>query len=109
MINCGHTNLIILKLIRNVIKYPLEFLNSLDFPGLFAVSQSSIKSQIGFYNVAKYQPTKSFCNGLRLAMKKLLNNMIEATILKKKYEEEIFLITRIQIISTDLPFKFKQL
>jgi ATP-dependent DNA helicase PIF1 len=49
------------------------------------------------------------CNGTRLAVKKLMNNVIEATILKGKYKGEDVLIPRIPMIPNDMPFNFKQL
>ncbi|CAH1709408.1 unnamed protein product [Aphis gossypii] len=49
------------------------------------------------------------CNGTRLAIKKLLNNVIEATILKEKYKEEDVHIPCIPMIPTDVPFEFKRL
>lgn len=49
------------------------------------------------------------CNGTRLAVKKLMTNVIEATILKGKYKEEDVLIPRIPLIPTDMPFDFKRL
>lgn len=49
------------------------------------------------------------CNGTRLAVKKLMNNVIEATIIKGKYKGEDVLIPRIPMIPTDLPFDFKRL
>ncbi|KAF7282854.1 hypothetical protein GWI33_001989 [Rhynchophorus ferrugineus] len=49
------------------------------------------------------------CNGRRLAVKKMMNNVIEATITKGKYKGEDVLITRIPMIPTDLPFDFKRL
>ncbi|GBP26531.1 hypothetical protein EVAR_86033_1 [Eumeta japonica] len=49
------------------------------------------------------------CNGTRLAVKKLMNNVIEATIMKGKYKGEDVLIPRIPMIPTDLPFDFKRL
>ncbi len=49
------------------------------------------------------------CNGTRLAVKKLMNNVIEATIIKAKYKGEDVLIPRIPMIPTDLPFDFKRL
>lgn len=42
-------------------------------------------------------------------MKKLMNNLIEATILKRKYKGEDVLIPRIPMIPSDLPFEFKRL
>lgn len=41
--------------------------------------------------------------------KKLLNNVIEATILKGKYKGEDVLILRIPIVPIDIPFEFKRL
>lgn len=49
------------------------------------------------------------CNGTRLAVKKLMSNVIEATIIKGKYKGEDVLIPRIPMIPTDLPFDFKRL
>lgn len=49
------------------------------------------------------------CNGTRLAVKKLLNNLIEATILTGKFKGEDVLIPRIPMIPNDLPFNFKRL
>ena len=49
------------------------------------------------------------CNGTRLAVKKIMNNVIEATIIKGKYKGEDVLIPRIPMIPTDLPFDFKRL
>ena len=45
----------------------------------------------------------------RLAVKKLLNNVVEATILKGKYKREDMLISRIPMVPTDVPFQFKRL
>ncbi|XP_050056168.1 uncharacterized protein LOC126549825 [Aphis gossypii] len=73
-----------------------------------ATSQSSIKGWIGGYNVAKYQPTASL-QRYTVSDKKLLNNVIEATILKGKYKGEDVLIPRIPMIPTDVPFEFKRL
>lgn len=48
------------------------------------------------------------CNGTRLAMKKLIDNAIKATILKGKQIEKNDLISRIWMILSDLPFDFKR-
>lgn len=47
-------------------------------------------------------------NGTRLVVKKLMNNVIEATILKGKYKGENFSIPRIPLLSSDIPFDFKR-
>ncbi|GBP09385.1 ATP-dependent DNA helicase pif1 [Eumeta japonica] len=89
------------------IKYPQEFLNSLDLPGLpphnFQLKVGSVAIMLRNIN----QPR--LCNGTRLAIKKLLNNVIEATILKGKYKGEDVLIPRIPMTPTGVPFEFKRL
>lgn len=42
-------------------------------------------------------------------MKKVMNHVIEATIIREKYKEEDVLIPRIPRIPTDLPFDFNRL
>ena len=49
------------------------------------------------------------CNGTRLAVKKKMENVIEATILTGPFEGEAVLIPRIPMIPTDLPFQFRRL
>ena len=44
-----------------------------------------------------------------VSIKKLLNNVIEATILKGKYKGDDVLIPHFPMIPTDLPFEFKRL
>ncbi|XP_054745836.1 uncharacterized protein LOC129250225 [Anastrepha obliqua] len=79
--------------------YPTEFLNSLELSGL---PPHNLQLKIGSVVI-------TLCNGTRLAVKKLRNNVIEATIIKGKYKGEDVLISRIPMISTDLPFDFKRL
>ncbi|GFU96236.1 ATP-dependent DNA helicase [Trichonephila clavipes] len=49
------------------------------------------------------------CNGTRLSVKKMRNNVIEATILTGKFKGEDVLLPRIPMIPTDMPFEFKRL
>ncbi|GFS63081.1 ATP-dependent DNA helicase [Trichonephila clavipes] len=50
------------------------------------------------------------CNGTRLAVKKLMSNIIEATILTGfTHNGEDSLIPHIPMIPTDVPFQFKRL
>ncbi|VDO29373.1 unnamed protein product [Onchocerca flexuosa] len=49
------------------------------------------------------------CNGTRLAVKKLVSNVVEVTILTGLYKGEDVLIPRIPMIPTDMPFQFKRL
>ena len=49
------------------------------------------------------------CNGTRLSVKKLMANIIEATILTEPFKGEDVLISRIPMIPTDMSFLFKRL
>ena len=53
-------------------------------------------------------PTR-LCNGTRLSVKKLMRNIIEATILIGKHKGGDVLLARIPMIPTDTPFEFKRL
>ena len=49
------------------------------------------------------------CNGTRISVKKLMTNIIEATILIRPFQGEEVLIPRIPMIPTDMLFQFKRL
>ena len=49
------------------------------------------------------------CNGTRLSVKKLMTNIIEATILTGPFKGEDVLIPQIPMIPTDMSFQFKRL
>ncbi|XP_050057702.1 uncharacterized protein LOC126550363 [Aphis gossypii] len=91
----------------DVVNYPPEFLNSLDLAGL---PPHNLQLKVGSVVIMLRNINQPrLCNGTRLAIKKLLNNVIEATILKGKYKGEDVLIPRIPMIPTDVPFEFKRL
>lgn len=91
----------------DVVNYSPEFLNSLDLPGL---PPHNLQLKVGSVVIMLRNINQPrLCNGTRLAIKKLLNNVIEAIILKGKYKGEDVLIPRIPMIPTDVPFEFKRL
>ncbi|XP_072392548.1 ATP-dependent DNA helicase pif1-like [Diabrotica undecimpunctata] len=87
--------------------YPIEFLNSLDVPGL---PPHNLRLKVGSVVIMlRYINQPKLCNGTRLVVSKLINNVIYATILIGKFKGEEVLIPRIPMIPTDMPFEFKRL
>ncbi|KAF7283486.1 hypothetical protein GWI33_000515 [Rhynchophorus ferrugineus] len=91
----------------DVVNYPMEFSNSLELSGL---PSRNLKLQVRLVVVMLRSINNPRpCNETRLAVKKIMNNVIEATIIKGKYKGEDVLIPRIPMIPTYLAFDFKRL
>ncbi|VDM99391.1 unnamed protein product, partial [Onchocerca ochengi] len=75
--------------------------------------QSNIQSEMvtyrSFHTVVEADKAPKHCNGTRLAVKKLMSNAIEASVLIGPYKDEDVLIPGIPMIPTDMRFQFKKL
>ncbi|KAJ8892298.1 hypothetical protein PR048_004878 [Dryococelus australis] len=90
-----------------VVIYPNKFLNSLDFPDM-PPHVLTLKIGVPIILLRNINPPR-LCNGTRLSVRKMMNNIIEATILKGKFKGENVLLPRITMIPTDMPFESKRL
>ena len=92
---------------EEAVHFPVEFLNSLDIPG---IPSHILRLKIG----APIIVLRSLCppqitNGTRCVIKQMMTNVIEVEISNGPFKGEIFLIPRIPIIPSDVPFHFKRL
>ncbi|XP_015185694.1 PREDICTED: ATP-dependent DNA helicase PIF1-like [Polistes dominula] len=92
---------------NEALNFPTEFLNSLDLPGM-PPHKLLLKVGSPIILLRNLNPLR-LCNNTRLVIKKLMKNVIEATILTGKFRGENILIPRIPIIPTDVPIQFKRI
>lgn len=91
----------------DVVNYPTEFLNSLDLAGL---PPHLLELKVGSPIILlRNINAPRLCNGTRLVVKKIMSNIIEATILNGKFKGEHVLLPRIPMIPNNTPFQFKRL
>ena len=91
----------------NAINYPMEFLNSFEISGL-PPHKLILKTGVPVMLLRNLQPP-ILCNGTRLFIKTLNQNVLEATVLTGYGKGTNVYIPRIPIRPTDLPFKFERL
>ncbi|GBN46016.1 hypothetical protein AVEN_131236-1 [Araneus ventricosus] len=93
--------------INEAVNYPTEFLNTLEPPG---VHSHILKLKIGApIMLLRNLHPPSLSIGTRFCIKKLMPNIIEATIMTGHAADVNVFIPRIPIIPSNFPFQFKRI
>ena len=92
---------------EEVVDYLIEFLNSIKLSGL-PDHKLALKVGAPIMLLRNLNPPK-LCNGSRLIITNLHNNLIEAKILTGQYKGEEVMIPKIPLIPSDYPFNFRRL
>lgn len=86
--------------------FPVEFLNSIELPGL-PLHQLTLAVGIPIMLIRNLKPP-FLCNGTRLRVLELTDSIIRASILTGPGVGETVGLPRIPVKNTDYPFEFKR-